>query len=59
MKAIDIILGFLLVISIMKISVAGFLDITGKDTLCVSKLHLWMDGIWLLLLALFINIIFR
>jgi hypothetical protein len=59
MKAYQIGILVLLTVSLLFISTGGFLDITNMETLHVSKVHLWMDGIWLLLLAVLLAVLFR
>ncbi len=44
---------FLLFISITMTALGGWLDMTGQESIgCVTKQHLWNDGLYLLLLLL-------
>ncbi len=51
---------FLVLFSLLLMSLGGFLDINNKNEieLClgtITKQHLWSDGIYLLLLAIFLS----
>lgn len=47
-----------LIFAIVLQSIGGVMDIMDKDRIgCISKQHVWSDGIFLLLLAILINVV--
>lgn len=62
---LNIISWILIIAAFISQTIAGILDMTGikkicyKRELCLSKSHLWKDSIFLLIVAITINVINR
>ena len=54
MEAVTILL---LIMSLIMVSMAGYMDTTGQEKIFITKEHMWLDGIYLLLLALIYEVV--
>jgi hypothetical protein len=50
---------FLFVIAAIFVALAGLLDVAQKEDIRISKQHLWLDGIFIAITAVFIELLFR
>ena len=48
----------LIILSVIGSALGGYIDMTGKE-FPVSRDHLWRDSLWLLTLAVLLNVMYK